>query len=131
MIGGRTMLRPGFSLVGLEGIVMPMAPQVPPGCLTVLIDWQGQGYSDEDGDLPLFINIPSVHLEPVGDKTTTEEPEPSRPVLGLVRPQPTGEKPAANEASKEEVSREEAGENTPQQKPDDEPEEERPRLRLV
>lgn len=129
VIGGRTMLRPGFSLVGLEGIVMPLSPNVPPGCLTVLIDWQSQGYQNEDGDLPLFVNIPTVHLEPAEEKTAQEELEPPRPILGLVRPQPDGET-ATNEEPKK-SSREEAEKSAPGQKPDEPDEEERPRLRLV
>lgn len=153
VIGGRTMLRPGFSLVGLEGLVIPSAPHAPPGCLTVLIDWQSQGYENEDGDLPLLVNIPSAHLEPVetqeADKTAPDEPQPlrqerqepqpSRPVLGLVRPQPTAEEPAdeapANEAPADEAPEENVFDEKVEQKPDepdlDEPREERPRLRLI
>jgi len=151
VIGGRTMLRPGFSLVGLEGLVIPSAPHAPPGCLTVLIDWQSQRYENKDGDLPLLVNIPSAHLEPVEtqdeDKTAPDEPQPlrqepqpSRPVLGLVRPQPTAEEPAdeapANEAPGENVFDEKVEQKPDEQKPDapdsDEPrEEERPRLRLI
>ena len=131
VIGGRTMLRPGFSLVGLEGIVMPTAPNVPPGCLTVLIDWQGQGYQNEDGDLPLFVNIPSAHLEPAENKTAQEEPQPSRPVLGFVRPQTTNDKATTDEATKHKAPQEEAAESVDEQKPDERDDDERPRLRLV
>ncbi|HVF85717.1 MAG TPA: hypothetical protein VM821_07025 [Abditibacteriaceae bacterium] len=133
VIGGRTMLRPGFSLVGLEGIVMPLAPQVPPGCLTVLIDWQGQGYQNEDGDLPLFVNIPTAHLEPAADKTAPEEKEeaqPMRPILGLVRPQPGIDETVTDEAP-EEAPPEELDKSATGQSPDEPQGEERPRLRLI
>lgn len=151
VIGGRTMLRPGFSLVGLEGLVIPSAPHAPPGCLTVLIDWQSQGYENEDGDLPFLVNIPSAHLEPLEtqdeDKTAPDEPQPlrqepqpSRPILGLVRPQPTAEEPA-NEAPANEAPEEKVFDEKVEPKPDgrkldeadsNEPrEEERPRLRLI
>lgn len=77
-IGGRTMLRPGFSLVGLQGVVMPSAPNTPAGCTTVLVDWENAGY--EDDNLPLFVNVATAHLEPAEEKPN----EDTRPVLGLV-----------------------------------------------
>lgn len=65
-IGGRTMLRPGFSLVGLTGVIFPSAPNVPDGCLTVAVDWPGHGYTEDngypEGSLPLFVNVPAIHL---------------------------------------------------------------------
>ena len=73
-IGGRTMLRPGFSLVGLTGIIYYNSPNAPAGCQTVAVDWPRHGYTPEsgyeDGTLPLFVNIPTNHLTPI------EAPEP-------------------------------------------------------
>ena len=79
VIGGRTMLRPGFSLVGFTGTIVESAPNAPAGTSTVQIDWQEAGYKD-DPTLPALVNVPSVHLSP---------PEPpkedfKRPVLKLV-----------------------------------------------
>ncbi len=76
-IGGRTMLRPGFSLVGLTGVIFPSAPNVPDGCLTVAVDWPGHGYTEEngypEGSLPLFVNVPAAHL------TDADAPEELKP----------------------------------------------------
>lgn len=84
LIGGRTMLRPGFSLVGLEAIVMPTFPNAPAGCATVQIDWEGAGYDEEKyDDLPPFINVPIAHLEIVTPPETTKT-ELTTPILGLV-----------------------------------------------
>jgi hypothetical protein len=80
VIGGRTMLRPGFSLVGFTGTVVESAANAPAGTLTIKIDWQEAGY--EDGtNLPEMVNVPTIHLsapEPV------ETEPPKRPVLKLV-----------------------------------------------
>ena len=65
-IGGRTMLKPGFSLVGLTGMVYLKSPGAPDDCQTVLVDWKAHGYTPEngyeDGDLPLLVNVPREHL---------------------------------------------------------------------
>ena len=65
-IGGRTMLRANFSLVGLTGTIFPSGPGTPPGCLTVLVEWEQHGYTEEngykDGDLPAMVNVPAPHL---------------------------------------------------------------------
>ena len=86
LIGGRTMLRPGFSLVGLEAVVMPTFPNAPEGCVTVQIDWKGAGYDEEKyDDLPPFINVPFAHLEPVtATDDTTEENTHAAPILGFI-----------------------------------------------
>ena len=82
LIGGRTMLRPGFSLVGLEAVVMPTFPNAPEGCVTVQIDWKGAGYDEEKyDDLPPFINVPFAHLERV---TAKEEDTHAAPILGFI-----------------------------------------------
>ncbi len=121
-IGGRTMLKPGFSLVGLEGIIMPSAPQTPAGCTTLLIDWVAQGYDSKD-DLPMIVNVPTAHLEAAepGTKADIELPRLSgnatgkRPALGLVIDEKT-----ATPTSRAEQSSDDASEV-----------EERPRLRLL
>ncbi|HEX9997564.1 MAG TPA: hypothetical protein VGB45_10500 [Abditibacterium sp.] len=112
-IGGRTMLRPGFSLVGLTGVIFPPAPNVPTDCVTVAIDWQAHGYNEEsgypEGSLPLFVNVPYEHL------TSADAPE--------------EQKPKPKFESKSELRK------TPEKLPDKpkspDDEEERPRLRLV
>ncbi len=76
-IAGRTMLRPGFSLVGLTGMVYLSAPGIPPGCTTVIIDWKAHGYTPENGyaedSLPPLVNVPTQHLEVFEGEV--EEPE--------------------------------------------------------
>lgn len=127
-IGGRTMLRPGFSLVGLTGVVFPTAPNAPAGCYTVAVNWVAHGYSEEsgypDGSLPLFVNVPGPHLSPAPD----EEPAP-----------PEAKKPAKFQPKNQFPElRRDKGESAPGEpeetpktpKRDDEPEG-RPRLRLV
>ena len=68
-IGGRTMLRPGFSLVGLTGVIFMTLPNTPAGCATVAIDWPEHGYTPAngypEGTLPAFVNVPVNHLAPV------------------------------------------------------------------
>lgn len=96
-VGGRTMLRPGFSLVGLEGIVVPSAPNTPQGCLTVAVDWQAGGYTQENGydtdSLPLFVNVPQEHLEIVTEEEAAAAAQANtRPALSIVKddtPEPT------------------------------------------
>ena len=60
-IGGRTMLRPGFSLVGLTGRIVSSRADAPPGTLAVWMDWQEFGYENLD-ELPPVVNVPSAHL---------------------------------------------------------------------
>jgi len=80
VIGGRTMLRPGFSLVGFTGTIVESAANAPDGTLTVKIDWQEAGY-DDDASLPAFVNVPTLHLSlPEPEKPQ----EHKRPVLKLV-----------------------------------------------
>lgn len=74
------MLRPGFSLVGLSGIVFFTAPNAPAGCLTVAIDWPRHGYTAangyEEGSLPLFVNIPAQELVPLAAPPVTPHSSP-------------------------------------------------------
>jgi hypothetical protein len=122
LIGGRTMLRPGFSLVGLEAVVMPTFPNAPEGCATVKIDWEGAGYDlAEYDDLPPFINVPIVHLDPVA---VTGEAEPSAPALGLVAERVLDDAPT--KPSKPSATPDEA---PPTDAPQDDME--KPRLRLI
>ena len=98
-IGGRTMLGPGFSLVGLAGMVIfPTAPGAPAGCLSVAVDWKGFNYTPEtgyaEGSLPPVVNVPAEHLfllEPnpteYGVKLPQLKPDPNtmpKPQLGIV-----------------------------------------------
>lgn len=98
-ISGRTMLRPGFSLVGLTGMVYLSAPNIPPGCSTIIINWKEHGYTPENGyaddSLPPLVNVPTQHLtildEDAGDVATSQakpqprqDDEPERPKLRLV-----------------------------------------------
>lgn len=100
------MLRADFSLVGLEGVLMPTFPNAPEGCATVQIDWKSAGYDDEKyGDLPPFVNVPVAHLELVQE--ATQKPEATRPTLGLVK------------------------DETPHDAPQNDEGDEKPRLRLI
>lgn len=95
-ISGRTMLRPGFSLVGLTGIIFPTASNAPAGSATVAVDWERHGYTEANGyppgALPLWVNVPVMHLvliEPGPPPLPEEEPEdepppPERPKLRLI-----------------------------------------------
>ena len=82
-ISGRTMLRPGFSLVGLTGMVYIAAPNIPPGCSTVIIDWKEHGYTPENGyaddSLPPLVNVPTEHLTVLDAEAAAPEPEPAPP----------------------------------------------------
>lgn len=132
-IGGRTMLRPGFSLVGLTGVVFASAPNVPEGCLTVAVDWPAHGYNEEngypDGSLPLFVNVPMAHLS---DADTPEELKPKpkfesksqlSELLGKGAPEKKApEKPAPEKPAPEKSAPEKSDEDAP---------DERPKLRLL
>ena len=86
-ISGRTMLRPGFSLVGLTGMVYLPAPGIPPGCTTVIVNWAAHGYTPENGyaedSLPPLVNVPTQHLQ-----VTTGELEPESAVNAEPEPKP-------------------------------------------
>ncbi|RYX86080.1 hypothetical protein EON83_02345, partial [bacterium] len=73
-IGGRTMLAPGFSLVGLTGMVFPSAPNAPAGTVSVAIDWLAFDYTPEngyaEGSLPPVVNVPSEHLVLIEENPT-------------------------------------------------------------
>lgn len=148
LIGGRTMLRPGFSLVGLQGLVMPSAPHVPANCTTVHIDWQAQGYTQTD-DLPPLVNVLTEHLElATNDANTNIElpqlssgdlPQTQRPTLGLVRDEDAAINSASSREKNQTIASEEikttseisSNETTLSETSNESPPEERPRLRLL
>ena len=129
-IGGRTMLRPGFSLVGLTGMVYLQSPGTPPGCTTVIVDWKSHGYTPEGGypedSLPPMVNVPTQHLQVFEGEV--EEPEPEvKPkfVPRKDRIDPRTGRPA--DEGEPEAKIEGQAEN----KPDADEEPPRPTLRLV
>ncbi len=135
-IAGRTMLRPGFSLVGLTGVVFAPAPNLPDGCLTVAIDWPAHGYNEEsgypDGSLPLFVNVPAAHLidpdapEEARPKAKFESKSQLSQLLGKSAPKAEikSESAIPSEAAPE-------AESEKLTKNDGDADENRPRLRLV
>lgn len=62
VIGGRTMLSPEFSLVGLTGRVVSSRADAPAGTVAVWVDWEEGGYTETE-ELPPVVNVPSIHLE--------------------------------------------------------------------
>src|SRR5215216_7811608 len=85
IIGGRTMLRPGLSLVGLTGRVVSSRHDAPPGTIAVWVDWDDSPFADWD-DLPSTVNVPSMHLEHFDESRRDEPPPPpprGRPKLRL------------------------------------------------
>lgn len=138
-IGGRTMLRPGFSLVGLSGMVFPTAPNAPAGTVSVAIDWLEFHYTEEngypEGSLPPVVNVPPDHLILLDENPTTlgvakpvlklNPNAPAKPKLGIVAggtDAPKAEVPDSETSKEDEAA-------PPENEEDDEPP--RPRLRLV
>lgn len=87
-IGGRTMLSPTVSLVGVTGTIFPSMSNAPPGCLSVSVEWETNGFTEENGwdldDLPVFVNVPSHFLTPIGEAEPEPEPKPEKPKLRLI-----------------------------------------------
>ena len=145
-ISGRTMLRPGFSLVGLAGMVFPTAPNAPAGTVSVAIDWLAFDYSEAngypEGSLPPVVNVPADHLILLDENPTTlgiakpvlkpNPNAPAKPKLGIVSGGADASKTgASNETPGTDVP-ETAGEDDPAPlRPDEDDEPPRPRLRLV
>ena len=129
-ISGRTMLAPGFSLVGLTGMVFPSAPNAPAGTVSVAIDWLAFDYTPEngyaEGSLPPVVNVPAEHLFLIEENPTTlgvkkpvlkpDPNAPKKPQLGIVHGGVEPAKPDEHPAPSDESD-------------DDEPP--RPKLRLV
>ena len=118
-IGGRTMLRPGFSLVGLTGRIVASRYDAPPGTRAVWMDWEEFGY--DDPDLPQVVNVPSIHLQ-IADAPSADvpnaAPESKSPLTSVSQPALL---PTTAPATKSETIKPESEES----------EEERPRLRLI
>jgi hypothetical protein len=91
VIGGRTMLRPGFSLVGLTGLIVTSRYDAPAGTRAVWVDWEEGGYTDTE-ELPSVVNVPEIHLSPVG---AAQPPPPAQPTQPPRQPPPVedGEAP--------------------------------------
>ncbi len=133
-IGGRTMLRPGFSLVGLAGMVLPSAPNAPSGTVAVAVDWLAFDYTEENGypadSLPPVVNVPADHLILLEENPTSlgiQKPvlkpnpnAPAKPKLGIVG----GNAPKTQPLKKEE-------DDAAPGSPDEDEEPPRPKLRLV
>ena len=131
-ISGRTMLGPGFSLVGLTGMVFPTASNAPAGTVSVAIDWLAFNYTPEngyaEGTLPPVVNVPAEHLflieenpSTLGVKKPVLKPDPNapkKPQLGIVH---GGVEPHDSAPEDKPAPPDESG--------DDEPP--RPKLRLV
>ena len=77
VIGGRTMLSPTISLVGVTGRIVSSRHDAPPGTVAVWVDWDESPYADMD-DLPPVVNVPSPHVEHF-DAAQRDEPEPPPP----------------------------------------------------
>jgi len=110
-IGGRTMLRPGFSLVGLTGRIVASRYDAPPGTRAVWIDWEEFGY--DDPDLPRVVNVPSIHIEWEGAETEKKNARKPAPMKSI---------PPLQTVAPVRIS-------GPDENP--EPDEERPKLRLI
>lgn len=128
-IAGRTMLRPGFSLVGLTGMVYLQAPGAPAGCTTVIIDWKSHGYTPETGypedSLPPLVNVPTLHLAIVSGEAQVEEAKP-QPKPKFV---PRKDRIDPRTGRQVEESADENAQQAEKKSDDDEPP--RPTLRLV
>ena len=61
-IGGRTMLSPTVSLVGLTGRVVSSRHDAPTGTIAIWVDWDESEYKDLD-DLPSTVNVPWQHVD--------------------------------------------------------------------
>ena len=77
VIGGRTMLRPGFSLVGLTGLIVTSRHDAPAGTRAVWVDWEAAGYTELD-NLPSVVNVAEAHLRPA-DQSQPAQAQPAQP----------------------------------------------------
>jgi hypothetical protein len=74
VIGGRTMLSPTISLVGLTGRIVSSRHDAPPGTIAILVDWHESEYADVE-DLPAMVNVPQEYVE-IYDPNKKDEPPP-------------------------------------------------------
>ena len=134
-IAGRTMLRPGFSLVGLTGMVYLPAPGVPPGCTTIIVNWAAHGYTPENGypeeTLPPLVNVPTQHLQITTGEVEAVDAEP-QPKPKFV-PRKDRIDPRTGRPADEGAPAPDETAATPKDRPDDKGDDEppRPALRLV
>ncbi|HEX8551786.1 MAG TPA: hypothetical protein VF681_09550 [Abditibacteriaceae bacterium] len=115
-IGGRTMLRPGFSLVGHEATVFAIGGWCPPGHAQVIVD--GEVVEEDEGARVLLVNVPLEHLELIAPRVekVEEAPHPFRPRLAPVQPEESADDPF---------------DDAPDTPPDDSPDDAPKGLRLV
>lgn len=70
-IGGRTMLRPGHSLVGHEGTVFAVGGWCPPGHAQIIVD--DEMVEEDGGARVLLVNVPVAHLEKLAPRGAAAE----------------------------------------------------------
>lgn len=80
VIGGRTMLSPTISLVGITGRIISSRHDAPPGTVAVLVDWDESEYADVD-NLPSSVNVPWQYVE-IFDPNKKDEPPPPKTPFG-------------------------------------------------
>ena len=80
-IGGRTMLRPGYSLVGHEGTVFAIGGWCPANHAQIIVD--DEVVEEDGGARVLLVNVPLAHLEKLAPRSLAvgDEPLPFRPRL--------------------------------------------------
>jgi hypothetical protein len=71
VIGGRTMLRPGYSLTGMSGTVFAVGGFCPPGQVQVIVD--DETVDEADGSRALVVNVPTLHLTHLSPQLITVE----------------------------------------------------------
>ena len=105
-IGGRTMLRPGHSLVGHEGTVFAVGGWCPPGHAQIIVD--DEVVEENGGARVLLVNVPLAHLEKLAPRNAEVPnlPLPFRPRLTPLEPSASG----ATEEPVEDTARETAPE---------------------
>lgn len=80
VIGGRTMLSPTISLVGLTGRIISSRHDAPSGTIAVMVDWDESEYADVE-DLPFSVNVPAEYVE-IFDPNKKDEPPPPKTPWG-------------------------------------------------
>lgn len=86
IIGGRTMLRPGYSLVGKSGTVFALGSAHDDVC-QVMVDDEIMEAPD-GGQMALVVNVPIMYLTMVeanaDEESSAPEPSESRPGLRMI-----------------------------------------------